>query len=160
MSLVDRNGAVLVPQSHVRFRTEALPPDPLSFSSLFGVLRRRYRLFLAVFCTTVAVSLAAAFLLPRQYTASTSLMIDPRPSGSTVEARSKQTVQPDARVVDTEVKVMTSPALARAVAKRLKLADDPEFRSSIRGPVSLDAVASTLSEDGGLPHCPECVAEL
>lgn len=119
--------------------------DPLSFSALFMVLRRRYRLFGAVMLVTLAASLLAAMLLPVRYSAEASLMIDPRPHSSSIMTESKNYTAPDATLVDTEVQVMTSPSILGAVIDRLRLVRDPEFApSSAEADVS-EAVAENLT---------------
>ena len=119
--------------------------DPLSFRTLFGVLRRRYRLFGAVVLLTLAASLLAAILLPARYAAEATLMIDPRPHAPSIRNEAKGFPAPDATLVDTEVQVMTSPSILNAVIKRLKLAGDPEFAPPPGEGGGNDAVAEALS---------------
>jgi capsular exopolysaccharide synthesis family protein len=118
------------------------PPDPMSLSALAMVIKRRWRLFLAVFASVVALALAAAFLLPPQYTADTRLTIDPRPHASSLAGRDSMGA-PDSVLVDTEIGLITSPGVARAVVQRLGLAQDPEFAAP-RGPGQLDRVVEKV----------------
>lgn len=121
------------------------PPDPFSVSFLLGVMRRRYRIFLGVLLLAVLASFAAARLLPVRYSAETRLMVDPRPRASLSE-NSRSSAAPDVSLFETEVKVITSPEVMRAVAQRLDLSADPEFvpQSSSGDPV--DAAAGALAE--------------
>ena len=107
------------------------PPDPLSLARLAPLLRRRFGLFAGVFALVVEASLAAALLLPVQYTAATSLTIDPRPHSPPASGRDKgpEVGTPDSTAIDTEVQLMRSPAVFQAVAARLDLAHTPDFHA-------------------------------
>jgi succinoglycan biosynthesis transport protein ExoP len=119
--------------------------DPLSFRALFVVLRRRYRLFGAVVLLTSAASLLAALVLPARYDAEATLIIDPRPHAASIRNEAQGFPAPDATLVDTEVEVMTSPAILGAVINRLDLARDAEFAPAPGHGGGLDAVAQALS---------------
>lgn len=128
MALLEQNHVLALPGPNRTFRApREEPDDPLSFGHVLRVMRRRYRLFLSVLLVTLVAAFAAARLLPVRYSAEARLMVDPRPRGSPVSTDKTVTAQPDASLVDTEVKVMTSPFVLKAVSQRLGLASDPEF---------------------------------
>jgi capsular exopolysaccharide synthesis family protein len=119
--------------------------DPLSFVAVSAVIGRRWRSILLAIVLAAAASIAAAFLIPPQYTAEAQLMIDPRPHAAAAARDSRNTGLPDAVLVDTEVKLVTSPAVLDAVVERLNLAADPEFAARPGSPRPLDAVAAKLA---------------
>jgi capsular exopolysaccharide synthesis family protein len=156
MTMLERNQFLAIPgppsTAHVPNWTAA-PPDPLSFGFLLGVLRRRYRIFFSVLLLAVLASFAAAKLLPVRYSAEARVMVDPRPRGSPVSADSRSSVAPDASLFATEVEVMTSPDVIRAVAQRLNLGSDPEFTGGSTGDPVLAATEAltdrvSVSRDG------------
>lgn len=146
MIALERGEMLTLPGPPASARTRAIADDPLSFSALFAVLRRRYRLFAAIALSTVAASLLAAFLLPARYAAEADLLIDPRPHASPVRTDARSFPAPDATLVDTEARVMTSPSILTAVIQRLGLANDPEFAAAPGETGGLDAVAENLSD--------------
>jgi capsular exopolysaccharide synthesis family protein len=149
MTLIERDRVpALAGQAYLS--RSAPDADPLSFGSLLQVLRRRWRLLLAVMALAVGGSLAAAMLLPVEYSAKARLMIDPRPHASILRNDSKSPGAPDATLVDTEVELMTSPMITRAVVQRLGLARDPEFVSGKGAAGGIDAVAESLLDHVGV----------
>jgi capsular exopolysaccharide synthesis family protein len=129
MTLLERNQYLALPgpqPSHTWSRSsEAV--DPLSFSYLLKVMRRRWRTFVVVLAVSLVIAVLLTRILPVRYAADTRLMVDPRPRGSPITASNSVSSQPDADIVDTEVKVMTSPVVLKAVADRLNLGQDKEF---------------------------------
>jgi succinoglycan biosynthesis transport protein ExoP len=109
--------------------------EPISVRRLLGVLLNRARLALAV----AAVIFLSVFLFmaaqPRQYEATASLMIQPqRQNMARASEPGAQLLPPDTGAIDSQVEVLRSPALARAVVERMRLYADPEFvRGARRG---------------------------
>jgi capsular exopolysaccharide synthesis family protein len=128
----------------------AVPPDPFSVGYLLGVMRRRYRLFLSVLLVAVIASFAAAKLLPVRYSAEARVMVDPRPRGSLASEDSRSSAVPDASLFATEVKVITSPDVIRAVAQRMKLGSDPEFAPPSAPGDPVAAATETLAKRVGV----------
>jgi capsular exopolysaccharide synthesis family protein len=94
--------------------------------NLLRVLRRRW-LVLAAFTVVAAVAalIGTSFITP-QYEARALVKINPTQNAlTTIEAQA--TVAPDQNLIDTEVAVMQSREIARAVVDELGLATDPEF---------------------------------
>ena len=51
----------------------------MNFGQFMAVLRARWLLALAVFAVTVTVTVVVSLLLPKQYTAVASVVVDPKP---------------------------------------------------------------------------------
>jgi capsular exopolysaccharide synthesis family protein len=120
--------------------------DPLSFVTLFAVVRRRWRSIILAITLAVAASAAFAWLVPPRYTSEAQLMIDPRPHAGAAARDSRASGQPDAVLVDTEVKLVTSPAVLGAVVERLNLSADPEFAARKGAARPFDAVVAKLAK--------------
>ena len=102
----------------------------MALRSLFLVFRRRWPLFLLVFAAAVASSLLVLSSLTPVYTADAKIKIDPRQPGGLTAADSAGGA-PDSALVDTEVSVMQSREVARAVVKRFDLQNDVEFQPEL-----------------------------
>lgn len=105
------------------------------------VMRARWKAALVVLLLTVGGALAISLVLPKQYTATTTLMVDqyrPDVAGSAVYAASLSAV-----FMATQVDVLKSERVALAVVKVLKLADNPDLRDEwnrdTKGAGSFDA---------------------
>lgn len=105
---------------------------PVRSESLFAILWRRKAIIFA--CTALFI-LGGFFYIamaPQLYTASTSMLIDPR-LGKVVGADpSTPGYIPDTSAIDSQIKLFTSQTVLSRVAKMAKLADDPEFNGSQR----------------------------
>ena len=119
--------------------------DPMSFVAVAAVVGRRWRSILLAIVLAAAASVAAGFLIPPQYFAEAQLMIDPRPHAAAAARDNRTSGAPDAVLVDTEVKLVTSPAVLAAVVRRLDLSADPEFAARRGSARPLDAVAAKLA---------------
>lgn len=120
-------------------------------TNLMRIVRRRWKLALAVAIPLFLIALVLIALMTPKYDAMARVRIDP--SRNPLQAAQQQ--MPNAglnsEAIETEVSVMSSVELARQVAKRLKLEDDPEFNTraqtdeSERGETTkLDIVARRL----------------
>ena len=113
-------------------KTGAAPSAPrtLDMPGLARAFGRHKVLFYGVAATVLLLMLAAAFLLKPVYSATTAIRIDPSPRPPlNVELDTTREAQPDTAVVDTEVSVMKSRDVAKAVATQLKLTQLDEFKS-------------------------------
>jgi capsular exopolysaccharide synthesis family protein len=81
---------------------------------------------LAVAAVIVALGVAVGLLLPRQYTAIATILVDPSRSALN-EAQDTGLVSPDTNAVDTQVRVLRSSELARAAASDLAGAGGPRL---------------------------------
>lgn len=99
----------------------------LDLHAIALVIRRRLTAILAAIAIVLALTALAYALAPRLFTATGRVALE-RSQGDVVKVgidQSKATV--DSAAVDTEVKVLQSPALAAAVVERLKLDQDATF---------------------------------
>jgi succinoglycan biosynthesis transport protein ExoP len=113
-----------------------LEPDGSSslkdlYDAVYGLLRRQYPLILLVLLLTMALGVVYLMTAPVKYTAEAVLIIDTHK----VQVFQQQPVVGDFAVVDsatvdTQVEVLKSEGLARAVLKELHLLNDPEFATS------------------------------
>ena len=101
-------------------------PNGFDIRVITGVLAQRA--LLAIGVGTVIFVLVVGFVMHMtpKYTASGSMLIDPRRAAA-VRTDQMQMQAPDMSAIDTQAEVMKSPAVARDVARKLKLYNDPEF---------------------------------
>lgn len=118
-------------ESAITAKGKVMPPlfpDP---ALLWAVFRRRLWLFLAI-CLVVAVVVAVKTLRTTPlYTASSTVVIEPQKTAVVDNVRSVNApIAPDSAAIDTEVQILSSPALAGRVANALNLQRYPEFGGS------------------------------
>jgi chain length determinant protein EpsF len=97
----------------------------VSFGQFLSILRARWRVLLLVLGVTVATTVAVSLLLPRQYTASASVVVDnkPDPVSAVFYGGAASPV-----FIATQVDVIKSERVAMRVVRNLGLADDPQVR--------------------------------
>jgi chain length determinant protein EpsF len=101
----------------------------MNFGQFFAVLRARWLLALIVFATTVTIAVVVSVLLPKQYTAVASVVVDPKPDPvSSVLAGSL--INP--AFMATQVDVILSDRVALRVVRDLKLSENPTIREQWR----------------------------
>ncbi len=110
--------------------------EEFHLSQWVAVVRRRYRLLLAVCGVVLATSLVKYVMTPKEYRATTTLQIERRVAGiATMENLFR--VDPwDMEFYPTQYRLLQSRGLAERVVKNLRLADDPVFnpgRASLVG---------------------------
>lgn len=109
-------------------RDEASSSVAALIDQLTGLVRRQYRVFLALPAAALAVGVLYLLVTAPQYTATATLLID----SSTLRVLQNQQ-QPqgdiplDTLQVGSQVEILASRKLALTVVKDLNLADDPEF---------------------------------
>lgn len=109
-------------------RDEASSSVTALIDQLTGLVRRQYRVFLALPAAAIGAGLLYLLVTAPQYTATATLLID----SSTLRVLQNQQ-QPqgdiplDTLQVGSQVEILASRKLALAVVKDLHLADDPEF---------------------------------
>lgn len=97
----------------------------MNFGQFLAVLRARWVLALAVFAATVLVTVVVSLLLPKQYAAVASVVVDPKPDPlSSVLGGSLM----NPAFMATQVDVIQSDRVALRVVKNLKLAENPTIR--------------------------------
>ncbi len=104
-------------------------PDP---GLLWLVFRRRMGLFLIVFIAVLALVAAFTLTRPVLYSASASVLIQPRQAQVLESKAVAPELRDDTNVIDTEVEILSSRRLAGRVAEALKLETWPEFQNMPR----------------------------
>ena len=98
----------------------------MSFGQFLAILRARWRSALLVFLLTVASSVIVSLMLPKQYTATASVVIDFKPDP--VTAMISNGLTPPG-LIGTQVEILQSERVARRVIRNLKLTDSPQVRA-------------------------------
>jgi len=94
-------------------------------------------------------------LLPRTYTATSALLLEPR-EAQPVKVNDRGFVAPaDDNLIDTAVQIIRSPTLTLDVVKRLKLDRIPEFGASEEGQVDLPQSAKPRMKPAGTMNSAE-----
>jgi uncharacterized protein involved in exopolysaccharide biosynthesis/Mrp family chromosome partitioning ATPase len=104
----------------------------IDFLELFSLFRRQLALSTTVVAATLLAGLGYLAITPPQYTASSTLLIEPKQSPPISPSSSTNAVV-DSAYVDSQIEILKSDTLARAVASQLGLQSDPEFVPSGRG---------------------------
>ena len=97
----------------------------MSFGQFLAILKARWRGALLVFLLTVASSITVSMLLPKQYSATASVVVDFKPDPVTAMIYGGL---PPPGLIGTQVEVLQSERVARRVIRNLKLADSPQVR--------------------------------
>ena len=98
----------------------------MTFGQFLSIVRARKWLALFIFLTVLGVSVALSLLLPKQYRAETTVVIDNKPDP--VSALAMPTMTSSAFIA-TQVDIMTSDRVALRVIRDLKLVDSPAIRA-------------------------------
>ena len=108
-----------------------IEPERMHLRQLFGILLQRAKLALAVGGAVFLVVLAAFALKTPTYSATGSVVIDPKGVNlARAEQPASYGAPPDTSAVDTQVEMLRSQALAERVVRRMKLYNDPEFNGA------------------------------
>ncbi|AQS84760.1 MAG: polysaccharide biosynthesis tyrosine autokinase [Acetobacter aceti] len=139
------------------------PPDLSQVSPLkiFEIIRERW-LIISLVATVLAVpALAVVMTLPAYYDASSSLMIGTRQAEFRDLQATQGALDVDAVAINTEVGIIKSQSIAKAVAERLKLVDDPYFRAQMEKKSLKTRISGWISKVTGsaLPEKPLTPAE-
>ncbi len=97
----------------------------MTLGQVLAVLRARWKIALLMFVLTVGVTLAVSLLLPKQYTATASVVIDVKPDP--VSAMMYAGLASPAFMA-TQVDIIQSDRVANRVVRNLKLAESPQVR--------------------------------
>jgi polysaccharide biosynthesis transport protein len=104
------------------------PGVPVTFSQFLSVLEARWRSALVVWCTVVGLVLGLSLLTPKQYTASSSVLVDikaPDPVLGNTQPSSNVTTT---SVMATQMDVMQSERVVSQALKAMKLTDSQPLR--------------------------------
>ena len=108
------------------------------------ILLARYKVALLTMLAVVVIAQAASFLLPKQYTATTALVVDVR-SPDPVAAMFLPC--PD---MATQVEIINSDRVAQRVVKDLKLDENPTVKAAMAGEHRRQGQAGCVA--GGAPE--------
>mgnify|MGYP001331279978 FL=1 len=97
----------------------------MTFGQVLSILRARWKIALLMFVLTVGVTLAVSLLLPKQYTATASVVLDVKPDPVTAMMYAGM-VSP--AFMATQADIIQSDRVAYRVVRNLKLADSPQVR--------------------------------
>jgi polysaccharide biosynthesis transport protein len=118
-------------------------PDHLELHDVFRILRRRKRVIVLTVLLLTCLSAVLAYYLPRLYTASAKLLIEPHgtnvvDSAAVVDELPLQ----DQGMIETQIEFLTSRSFLSRVVEKLSLADDVEFN-----PFLIPTHAGTAAEE-------------
>jgi uncharacterized protein involved in exopolysaccharide biosynthesis/Mrp family chromosome partitioning ATPase len=105
--------------------------EGISFTSVFGALRRRKWLILLTLLLVNGLVFGAAMLLTPRYSATATLMIDPpgrRALDGGAGVAAERGLPADAALMPTQLSLLRSPTLAMQVIAVLRLEDDSELQ--------------------------------
>jgi succinoglycan biosynthesis transport protein ExoP len=123
-------------QAMVRNEAENIAIEALARTAdpsfLWMVFRRRLWVFLLVIFVIMGAVVGYAKLTPERYTATSSILIEPR-RGDPIQSRETAPLEqaPSSDYIETQVLMLGSPSLSAAVVRALDLTEDGEFRGSV-----------------------------
>jgi succinoglycan biosynthesis transport protein ExoP len=134
----------------------AAEPDSLDFAAVFEAARRRYPVFLVGFFVTLALAVMLILSQKPAFTASSSVMMDPRQL-RLFEANISPSVSADqslsTEAVATQVALIESRGMAEQVVDQLHLDKDPRLGASSPG-LRNQLVRAVLGRVGDAPATP------
>ncbi len=139
------SAVVLPPASAPEERKSTSTPN------LFDILLRRKWLLLGVFLAVAAGGASYTLLQPRIYSATALLMINPNPDQVVPEKQALSGARADAAMVDSQIEVLKSPALAARLASELNLGSDPQWNSDLAQPKGWAALMAILGATAKSP---------
>jgi len=91
------------------------------------IIRRQLAIFIVIMTLTMALGAFYLFNATPIYVATASMVIDARKSQLYEQQSPRPDVVVDAGMVQTQIEILKSPNVSRAVIKQLRLTEDPEF---------------------------------
>ena len=98
----------------------------MTFRQVLQVLRARWRLAARVFLATLSVAVLLTLLLPKQYTASASVVVDVKSADPIAGVTNPALTAPS--YMATQVDIMESDRVAQQVVRAMKMADSADMR--------------------------------
>lgn len=95
----------------------------MTFGQFIAILQARWKLAVSVFLGTVLLVMAISLLLPKQYTATASIVVDAKPDPYSAMGYPSM-VTPS--FMATQVDIIQSDRVAQRVVRTLKLAENPQ----------------------------------
>jgi succinoglycan biosynthesis transport protein ExoP len=125
--------------------------DTLKLRDYLAVLRRRRVAVATTVAVVVAASLVTSFVQTPAYAAETVLLLQPRTSEQIFAPEAQPQARPDqGRAVDTEIGVMKSRSVRRAVTE--ELGREPEVRIRSEGQTDLVTIQAESTDPGQAAH--------
>src|SRR5262249_37839101 len=118
-----------------------------AFSEFLAMLRRRARLIAAVFIAVSAAGIGLTLMQTPIYSATALLKINPNPDQIVPEKQALANSRPEAGMIDSEIEMLKSPALAARLVRELSLDADPEWNPMLAQSASPAAPAPTGTEE-------------
>ena len=97
----------------------------MTLEQFLSTLRARWWVVLLILGVTVATAVALSLILPKQYLATASVVVDSKPDPVSAVLYSGA---PSPAFMATQVDILESERVALRVVKNLKLADSPQIR--------------------------------
>lgn len=130
--------------STVAFAEESEASLADTLRKVLRILRQRLALFGFGFCLVVACSVIYLLQLPPRYTASATILFDPR-QHEVVDLQAVISGLPsDSAALETEIRLIRSASLMQRVAADMGLITDPEFNPLLNDPSVLSQTANQI----------------
>jgi uncharacterized protein involved in exopolysaccharide biosynthesis/Mrp family chromosome partitioning ATPase len=112
---------------------------------ILAAIHRNRKLAMIVAALSILLVVTVTFLLTPLYQSTAQVMLDTRHEQVVDLQAVLSSLPSDTFVVDSEVQVLQSPALAKLVIDKLHLDQDPEFNVAIRPPTLLGQMRRTVT---------------
>jgi succinoglycan biosynthesis transport protein ExoP len=99
----------------------------MTFQQFLLILRARYKIILFILLVTVSITLAVSLLLPKQYTATTAIVLDVRSPDPVSGMLLPGLASPG--YMATQIDIINSSRVAQRVVKLLRMDESPAIRS-------------------------------
>jgi polysaccharide biosynthesis transport protein len=110
-------------------RASAMPGREVTLADLIVILWRRAAIVVAVAAAIIVPALIYALLAPKTYTATSTVMVEPR-AGLSQSPDVRAPFSVDAALVESQVRLITSDPVLRRVVERERLFEDADFVKS------------------------------
>lgn len=122
--------------------------EAVDIKNLFNIVRRRKKILLCTICVVTGAGALLGELLTPQYTATSTVVIQPRPTRIIDLDAVVGDLAPDESSVETQITVLTSRDLVERVIHQLGLQSDPEFNPAIEAPGDRSFALASWLPDG------------
>jgi succinoglycan biosynthesis transport protein ExoP len=99
----------------------------MTFDQFFRIIRARWLLALSVMAALVILTMGICLVLPKTYKATASVMVDLKPDP--VTGMSSGMALPSVGLMATQIDIITSPALATRVARKIGMDHNDDMRA-------------------------------
>jgi succinoglycan biosynthesis transport protein ExoP len=127
----------------VRFSPQSEQQAKLFFIDILAAIHRRWQMAMLAALAMISLVIVGAFLLTPLYKSTATIMLDTRHENVVDMQAVLSNLPSDTFVVDSEVELLRSPALARRVVNQLHLDKDPEFNPALQQQSVFDALINS-----------------